>query len=499
MIKNYFIIAVRNIIRNKIHSLINILGLAIGLASVILILLFIYHELSYDKFHPDAQNTYRLYAYQPSNRYMNSVYFNVTPALFVPTAKQYFPEIKYASRIWMNGGIMSVDDKHFEQEYFYAVDPDFLKMFSVDVFLGDKENALAEPNSIVISKRISDKYFFGENPIGQQINMDDKTSFRVTAVFNELPSNTHFDFDILIHFDNIKLYRDAKMLNSWSMNSYPAYIQLNENISEEQMEQKLIPFIKQYLDDSTQDRYLLQKISDIHLKGHINFEISSNGDIKYIAIFGIIAILILLIASFNYVNLSTARSFKRAKEVGLRKVMGASRNQLIKQYLGESVFITFISLIMALILIEIFIPYFNEFVDRKLSLYNSGNVIFILIIIVTLAISLLAGSYPAIYLSRFTPIKVIKGIVQGSKKTSNFRNILILMQFAISVSLIICTIVVISQLTYIRNKKLGFETENIITIRLRDSDLIKNLPYLKTSLLQNSGILDVSMSFPEIG
>ncbi len=489
MLKNYIKTAFRNIFRNKTQAFINIIGLSIGLASAILILSYVWYEFSYDKFHPDVRNTYRVYQRQPGNLYMNSIDFNVTQAIFIPTVKQDFPEIKYASRIWSSSKNMSTENIARGEEKFYGVDPDFLYMFAVELTMGRAKDALLNRNSIAISEGVAEKYFPEENPMGKQIKMD-SVYLTVTAVFKEFPKNSHLSFDKLIPFDIVELYNNKRNLENWRSSSYKAYIQLYDGISENEMEEKLIPFIKRYVGEKTKRRYLLQAITDIHLKGKLNFELSSNGDLKNVLIFAAIGLFILLIASFNYMNLATAQSLRRAKEVGLRKVLGANRSQLIKQFLVEAFLLSFLSLLIAIILIGIFTPYFNQLIDRDLSQFYSGSLFFLLLFLLVIGMALLSGSYPAIHLSRFSPIKALKGNNGGAGKSINFRNLLVILQFVISASLIICTIVVIRQLNFIKNKDLGFETANIITFKLRGVDEV----YLKNELLQHPGILDVSSS-----
>ena len=488
MIKNYFKTTIRNIFQNKTQAFINIFGLSIGLASAILILLFAWYEFSYDKFHPNYKNSFRVYSYMPDVP-LSTHYWNRTSSLFVPAAKAQFSEIKYASRLMNRRSLMETQNMSPEEENYYTVDSDFLNMFSVEFLQGDKDKALVDLHSIVISERIAEKYFSGMNPMGQQFKMG-KTNLKVTGVFKNMPLNTHFRFDILLPFDLVKLSIPEDEFNNWATIQSTSYIQLNEGASELILEEKLVPFIKRYMGEETKNRFLMQPITQIHLRGNFLREISANGDIKHVMIFGAIGLFILLIASFNYMNLSTAQSLRRAKEVGLRKVIGAKRSQLVMQFLGESFLLTFISFLIALILIEIFIPYFNEVVNRELSFYNSGNSFFLLISLVCLIVALLSGSYPAVYLSQFLPIKVLKGIVQGSKKSIGFRNLLVVFQFVISVCLIICTVVVISQLNYIKNKELGYETKNILAFPLKGVDG----SYLKDKLKSYAGIIDVTGS-----
>ncbi len=488
MIINYFKVAFRSIFRNKIQALINITGLSIGLASAILILLFVWYEFSYDKFHPDVKNTYLVYSYLPGITWGEENQKS-TSSMLVPTIKEQFPEIKYASRIMERKILLATDIMPAEEEIYHAVDADFLKIFAIELLQGHKENALTDLNSVVVSERIAKKYFSGLNPIGQHFKTGN-TILSITGVFKDMPLNSHFHFDILRPFDVIKEFTPKDEWGNWLTIQSTSIIQLNNRVSKSATEEKLVPFIKQYLGKSTEKRFYLQPITDIHLKGSFIGNLNPSGSIKYVMIFGAIGLFILLIASFNYMNLSTAQSLRRAKEVGLRKVIGANRSQLIKQFLGESFLLTIISFIIALVLIQIFIPYFNEFVNRDLKFTDTNLSFFLLIFLVCIGVALLSGSYPALYLSRFIPVKVMKGSVSGSKESIVFRNILIVFQFVISISLIVCTIVVVTQLNFMKNKNLGYETENILSFRLRGVDG----SFLKDKLAQHPGILDITGS-----
>lgn len=496
MIRNYLKIAFRSLLRNKSNTLINISGLSVGLASSILIMMFIWHEMSYDNFHPDADNTYRVYCDQPGNLFLSSSKFNVMPIPFQPEVKERYPEVKYASRLTTVMKLMTLDHISYTNESFYAVDQDFLYMFDVQMIYGQKEEALTDPYSVLLSKTVSEKYFGNRNPLGEIMFIDDSLSFVVKGVFEDVASNSHFEYDMLMSFSYVVSTRDNEV-NSWTSSSVKTYLQLADGTSPNVFEAKLKDLIiekRETENEKVEDRYYLQNVQDIHLYGKINFEISSNGDIKYILIFGSIALFLLLIAAFNYMNLATARSLKRAREVGIRKVVGANQKQLFQQFIGESLLVTFISLLIALVLIEIFGSYFYEFVDREISFYSLDPIFYLIVITVIIAIAFFSGSYPAVYLSRFSPVKVLKGTVKGSSKSVLFRNSVVVLQFVISVALIICTLVVIKQLSFIKNKDLGFDTDDIIYFKLNSKELLDKKEVLKNELLSYPGITDVTTS-----
>ena len=494
MVNNYIKLIVRNLLRNKLHSFINIIGLSVGLASSILIISFIWHEMSYDNFHPDVENTYRVYCDQPGNVFMNSSLFDVMPIPFQPTVKAEYPEVKYASRLTQMTNLMSLDNHTYVKQSYYAVDQDFIEMFDVQMIYGQKENALTDRLSVLLSKTSSEKFFGNENPVGQIIMMDDSVSLVVRGVFKDIPVNSHFEYEMLIPFSLNESFRDLDAINSWDSHSVKTYLQLTGGTSQSDFEAKLVDLVKAKRGEEIDDRYYLQPVRDIHLYGKLNFELSANGDIKYIFIFGAIALFLLMIASFNYMNLATARSLRRAKEVGIRKVVGASRKQLFRQFIGEALFYTIVSLLISLILIEVFEPVFNQFIDRNIHFYSLSPIFYILVFIVVIVIALISGSYPAIYLSKFSPIHVLKGSVKGSLKSVLIRNTMVVMQFIISVVLIICTLVIVQQLMFIKNKNLGFDTDNILSVSLNSPELVGKKEVLRNELLSSSGVMSITSS-----
>ncbi len=494
MIKNYFKIAIRNLLKNKMFSFVNIFGFSIGLASAILIITFIWHELSYDTFYPDVDNTYRVYCDQPGNLYMNSTKFNVMPIPFQPEVKNRFPEVDFASRLEQSSHLYSLDGENYTSEDTYMVDQDFLQMFDVQMVFGARENALKDDFSALLSLRTSQKYFGDINPVGKVLYLNDTTRLVVKGVFKDFSTNTHFSCRVILPYAIDKMRRSENNLKSWTDHNVQMYINLADGVSKKDFEKKLEELVIEKRGEDIKDRYYLQNVQKIHLYGKLNFELSSNGDIKYIYIFGAIALFILLIASFNYMNLATARSMKRAKEVGLRKVIGATRQQLFKQFVGESLVFIFFSFLISLILIEIFEPYFNEFVNRDIHFYQLSYEFYIIILAVILFIAFVSGSYPALYLSRFSPIKVLNNKVKGSLRTVLIRNSMVILQFFISIVLLICTIVVIKQLVFIKNKNLGFTTQNIISVRLTSQEQRDKIDFLKNELRTIPSVKDLTSS-----
>jgi len=408
--------------------------------------------------------------------------------------KAEYPEVIYASRLTQMTNLMSLDNRTYFKQNYYAVDQDFIEMFDVQMIYGQKGNALADRLSVLLSKTSAEKLFGDINPVGQVIMMDDSINLVVRGVFKDIPANSHFEYNMLLPFSMAESTKDQDEIDSWDNHSVKMYVQLKAGSSKSDFEAKLVDLIKAKRGNEIDDRYYLQPVQDIHLYGKINFELSSNGDIKYIFIFGAIALFLLMIAAFNYMNLTTARSLRRAKEVGIRKVIGATRKQLFRQFIGEALFYTLISLLISLILIEIFEPIFNQFVNREIHFYSLNPIFYFTILLVVVSIALISGSYPAIYLSKFSPIHVLKGSVKGSLKSVLIRNTMVVMQFIISVVLIICTLVIIQQLMFIKNKNLGFETNNILYISLNSPELIEKREVLKNDLLSNAEVMAITSS-----
>lgn len=504
MFINYLKTAFRNLLRNKVYSLINISGLAIGIAACLLIFLYIITEFSYDKFHEKADRIYRV----AINGEISGSFFNVavsSAAMAEPIVRD-FPEVVDAVRL--NDVSQTVyftynDKKYFEEGMIYA-DSSFFDIFSYDVLNGDLKTALNEPYSLVLTEEIARKYFGKENPIGKIIKLNDKQNYKVTAVIADPPQNAHFHFKIVSSFSTLYKEHGKENYESWGSLSLLTYILLADGASPEDFEKKLPAFFLKYMEDlQTLDvkfEAFLQPITSIHLHSNLMAEAEANSSMSYIYTFSAIAIFILLIACINYMNLTTARSIKRAREVGLRKVVGALKKQLIFQFICESIILSLIGFIIALILVEAALPVFNDLTGQEFGLNLLSKWYFILGMIgMVLFVGFIAGSYPAFYLSSFQPIKVIKGSLSKSSGKSSLRNILVIIQFTVSIILIICTGVVYSQLQYIKSKKLGFDKEHIVVLPLRGERLRNKIEVIKSELLNLSCVDKVTASKSILG
>ncbi len=496
MLFNYLKIALRNVQKHKGYSLINIVGLSVGMTCTILILLYIHYEFSYDRYHENAEYIYRIVMKQPGNVYQGSDLFNVTPGALVPLLKAEYPEVINAARVQRGGGFIQVKDKQFIESGFYYADSDFLQIFTFPLVMGNPISALQEPFSVMITQRMAEKYFGDVMPLGETITLNNQETYQVTGVLKNIPENSHFHFDFIASFSTNYQLHGKERIERWNSNSYKTYIRLREDVYPGEFQNKFPAIVKKYKGEDSKHQFILQPMTRIHLHGNLNFEMETNSDIRYIYVFSAIGLFILLIACFNYMNLASARSVQRAKEVGLRKVIGADRKRLIGQFMGESLFFTLAALFLSLLSTMILLPAFGSFIERNLQFRSLGEgQMFFGLISIFVFVAIVSGIYPALYISSFQPVKILKGSVKvGSRTSSAFRNGLVVIQFVISIALIVCTVAIQKQLNFIRNKKLGFEKDHIVTVYLRDPDLRKTYPALKNELLKNPKIQDITVS-----
>ncbi|MFC1724469.1 ABC transporter permease [candidate division KSB1 bacterium] len=494
MLKNYFKIAFRNIKRQKGYSFINISGLAIGMTCCILILLYIQYELSYDTYHEDADSVFMVVKYYPSIGGQSRI--GVTPRPLAPTLKEEFPEVINASRVIPAGQtLIKYRQKVFYENFRYFVDQDFLNIFRVKFLAGDPLTALDSPRKMVITRKIAEKYFGDEDALGKVLLIGNSTEYTITGIIEDIPYNTHFRFEILASFSTLSRGYGG---SSWDSNSFYTYIRLNKNSDPEVLQNKLPGIIDKYLETfigrETTDELRIIPIKSIHLMGGRGHLMQANSDIRYIYLLIAIGVLIILIAGFNYMNLSTARAAGRAKEIGLRKVVGAKKIQLVNQYLGESVLMTVFAMFISLALAILMLPAFSAFIERKIipDLFYSIDFLAGLFVL-TVIIGITSGIYPALFISAFKPVTILKGgINTDTKKSGIVRNWMVVMQFTITIIMIICSIVIYNQLRFINKKNLGFKKDHIVVIPTRDSRIRANLNSLKTELLQSPKITGCS-------
>ena len=476
MFKNYLKIALRNIKKHKIYSFINIFGLTIGIAACSLILLWVQDELSYDRYHANIDNLYKV-VLNVEGEWWNSSNWALTPIL-----KKDYPEIKKATRYAGRTRLFKYKEiSSYESGAF--VDKDFFDMFSYYFVKGNPKTAFPTINSVIVTEETATKFFGSEDPMGKGLNLSDGKKLTVTGIIKNVPSNSTFQFNFLAP---VELFGEEK-LNSWSVES-TSYLLIKENTVIDGLKEKISGVVMKH-DTRTEQKVIvsLQPYNRLHL-----YRLSGTGPILYVYIFSVIAILILLIACINFMNLATARARNRAKEIGMRKVVGARKSYIIRQFFSESIILSFIALSFAVVMINLFLPVFNTFSGKQLVLDISGNLSHILGLIgITLLTGVISGSYPALVLSSFQPANVLKTSMSSGSDKSLFRKIMVVSQFTASIILIISTVVIYKQLYYIRNTNLGFNRNNTVIIPLNEP-LKQNYESFKNEIKQNPKIINVT-------
>ena len=477
MLKNYFTVAIRNLRKHSFYSFINVAGLSIGLAICFVISLFVINEISYDKHFVNADRIYRVKSeIKFGGNHSNMLY---CPAVMAGTLATEYAEVEAAVRFRERGSYLvkrTIDN--IKEDHVIWTDKDIFKVFGIPVIAGNAETALAEPNSIAISERMAEKYFPNENALGQTLILDNDMNVKITAIYKTLPTNTHFHFDILITLEGLE---EAKR-TVWYSNNFQTYLLLRNAADSKKLESKFPALVvkrvmpqlaevlgggftmEKFIAAGNKMEYTLQPLADIHLKSSLQGEFEPNFDIAYVYLFLAVALFILIIACINFMNLSTARSANRAKEVGIRKVMGSFRSHLMRQFLTESILLSFISILFALLIAYVLLPLFNELSGRTLVIPFQQPVLYEIIILAALAVGFLAGLYPSFFLSAFKPVSVLKGHVALGMKSGFIRSALVVFQFTVSIFLVIGTMAVTRQLNYIQNKKLGFNKDQVLVI-----------------------------------
>jgi len=477
MFKNYLKVGIRNLWKNKSFSAINIIGLAIGLATCLLIVLFVQDELGYDRYNKNADRIYRV---DGNIRFGGTDFITaVTPDPMGPTLVKDYPQVETQVRFRDYGGfLVKKGNENIQQNRVIYADPTLFDVFTLPMLEGDAKTALTNPFSMVITKSTAQKYFNRTDVIGQSLIVNDTGHYKITGVIEDMPSQSHFHYDF---FASLAESNESKK-NNWLSNNFNTYILLKPGVNPNTVESKfrevitryVYPQAEQLLNTKSEDieksgnyvKYSLMSLTQIHLHSNKVGELSPNSDISYVYIFSVIAFFILLIACVNFMNLSTARSSNRAREVGVRKVVGSLRTHLISQFLTESTLISFFGLLLAVLLVLLFLPYFNYLSGKEISLsVLSFSWVLPSLFVLMLFVGLLAGSYPAFFLSRFQPIEVLKGKFSSGFRNSWFRSSLVVFQFAISIILIIGTAVVYNQLSYIQNKNLGYSRSQVLVIQ----------------------------------
>ena len=501
MLKNYFTIAVRHIKRYKGYACINTAGLAIGMACCILILLYIQFELSFDRYHEKADRIFLLKRHGTFGATeLTSSSNNALSALLM---KRDFSEVEDTVRIgFMPDPAVRYGDKKFYEDRVIYADDSFFDVFTYPMAEGDPESALKAPYSVVITEEVAEKYFGTENPVGRSLRFNDKDDFTVTGVIKSVPRHSHLLFDVVCSFQTLYSFypKNHAFLNEFTSNNYRTYILLREKAEPVSLEAKFPDFIEKHAGPRIRAfgysiEYFLMPLTDIHLRTPLDGGRSGIGAILYIYIFALVALFIMLIACINFMNLATARSTKRAQEIGIRKVLGAVKGKLVTQFLFESYFYSFFSLFLALVLAKSALPAMSFIAGYELTLdFSIIPWLFPALVGIVLLVGFIAGSYPAFFLSAFQPVRVLKGAVKAGGANVHLRNVFVVMQFSISVMLIIGTFIIVRQLNYMKNKNPGFQKEQVVVLPVRDEQLRKSLGTIKNELRGHSDIVSAAVS-----
>jgi putative ABC transport system permease protein len=493
--KNYVIIALRNIRKHKSYSFISVFGLAVGISCCLLILLYIIHEFGYDRYNKNINRIFRLIEIcEQRGRTTEAAMVRVLPSF-----REEFPEVKEIARIytysWKEKALVSNGKQDYFEERFFLSDSSLFRVFSFSFVRGTPETALVDSKSLVITESVSRKYFGDEDPMGKTLFVKNigPTDFRITGVIKDMPEQSHFHCDFIA---DMASGCDLFWKNFLENNQSYTYILLTKGSSPSELEAKFPKYLQTYFGDKAAGLALkLQPLSEIHLHSHLGDEIEANGDIRYVYLLSLLAIIILLIACANYVNLAIARSLSRSREVGLRKVLGANRIVLLKQFLSESVLVAFIAVPVAVLLAELLLPAFNSILGKSLSFGQPGGMDFILgTAAVTILAGLISGVYPAFVLSSYEPAAVLKTKSISTKGASLVRKILVVAQYSVSVVLIICTLVVDGQMLFIQRMSLGFNKDQVLIVPLKDYESQQAYGALKAAWLQIAGVKSVTAS-----
>ncbi len=505
MLKNYLRVAFRNLRNYKAYTLINVVGLAVGIACCIAIMLFVRDELSYDRYNKDADRIYR--ATFSATFYGRNVKSPLSPSPLGPTIYHDLPEVVTYARLHYGGSsVIRYQTKTFVESKFLWADSTLFDVFTLPFVAGNPKTALTQPNTVVITESTARKYFGDEDPIGRILNKDKQHDYMVTGVMKDIPQNSHFQPDFI---GSLTSLLDSRNPN-WLSDNYYTYFLLKKRSDlvdfDRKINDELIAHagpqlkaltgvsIEQFISAGNKIGFVIQPLTSIHLNSHLDYELEQNGSMSTVYIFSAIAIAILLIACINFVNLATARSEKRGKEVGIRKTLGAPRSHLVWQFMAESVLMSGLAVILAVGIVEILLPLFNEIANKKLSLDLLSNLSAIpLLICLAVVVGILAGSYPAFYLSSFRPVNVLKSETKRRARKSFLRNGLVVFQFVISITLFIGTLVIYNQLKYVQTRDLGFDKEESVVI-YRADDLSAQIHSFENELRENKDILSVTNS-----
>lgn len=497
MIRNYIKILLRNLVKRKVYTVVNVLGLAIGITSFVLIMLYVLDEVSFDSNHSQADDTYRvcmIYDFEGVGENSASMPF---PVGF--TLKDEYPDmIDQVVRVFnfqSNRNLVEYEELKFNESRIYFADSTFFEIFDHEFVAGDPATALDEPSSIVITESMARKYFGEENAMGKTLKFEVRIPLKVTGIIKDVRPQTHLKFDFIASMSSIRSSFGGRLPQTWVWNPCWTYIVLSKEVDPNDVEANFPSFIEKFYYDAQRESITmyLQKMPDIHLHSRLDYELEANGNYSYIVVLSVIAVFLLIIASINFMNLATATAGTRLREIGIRKVTGAERMHLFFQFIGESLFMTLLAMVLSLILIELVLPLFNLYTGKQITFEDILTPRYILdLVLLWLFLGLLSGAYPAIFLSSFKPISVLKGNLGSETRSGIARKVLVVFQFTISIALIIGTIVIFRQVQYLQKAELGFNPHNIVLLPIHRTGVANVFPTFKEEILKNPNIISVS-------
>ena len=498
MFKNYFKVTVRNLFRQKLYSSINIGGLSIGIASFLLIFIYVQYERSFDTFYPNADNIYNIYQQQHGNHSRGTDLYAVTPAALANAMEAEFPEVKKATTIHTFATLLESEGEH-HYETIVIADEAFFDVFKHTFISGDQKTALSTEEGAVLTESFAKKLFKGEDPIGKEIQFWAGTAF-VSGIIQDPPRNSSLRYSAVLSIKASEYYKTESVKENWNGNDYHTFLTFNKGANPKAFEPKLRELIaSRWIHKDMPNKYFVQPLSEFHLRASINEDIGIKGNAKQLNLFTVIAILILALAAINYMNLAVARSINRAKEVGLRKAIGARKTQLIIQFLGESIFLSLLALGLAFGFVQLTLPFFGQLVERQMELnllYDLNLIPFLFATVFLLG--LISGSYPAFFMSSLRPVHVLKGKLGKQRSGGKLQKLLIVCQYSISIIMLISSLIAYQQMSYISEKEIGIEKDQIVTVRVRGREMFNNIDVIKERFSSYSNVLSVSSvsSFP---
>ncbi|WP_420387587.1 ABC transporter permease [Roseivirga sp.] len=500
MLTNHVKTSIRSLIKSKAYVLQNVIGLSSSLIVFMLIALYVGYELGYDSYHKNSDRIYRVYKEDVGNVYQGSNQYAVVPAPLAPTLEADYPEVLSATRVRRAPNtLMKVGDKIYIEENTYSVDPQIFEIFSLEVIAGDPKAPLLNRQSTVLARSVAEKYFGSvQEALGKTIRYQDELPVQVSAVIEDMPENSHFTLPVMVHFEGLMAHNHER-LDNWDNSSYQTFMLLQEGTDATALEARLPEIRAKYADDpidedGQQSIYHLQPLKDLHFTSGVNFDIAPSVDKKTLLTYFGIAVMVLVIAGVNYVNLATARVMNKTREIGIRKVIGAQKQSLMVQFLIESGLLVFVSLLLAVACMFFAIPAFSSFVGKDISYALQVSDALIQLLILGVAVTLVSGIYPAVLLARFKPLQALKGKGSNWQKNVLFRNVLVIFQFTVSCALILSATVIWKQLNYIQTMDVGYEKDQIVVLSVRDEGIRDQLPVFKAELRKIPGVSAVASS-----